>query len=114
MTQKDAVNQRWTVTYLDQSKGEQNKGLNKEFGMHINRPFYLVSRLPMRRVAEVVGASNVVLKRWVKGRSAQQLFFDMSSKTVRSQQWKNYCIEIQSNGGHYNLRATSGINSRWW
>jgi hypothetical protein len=45
--------------------------LNKEFGFHIGRPFYLVSRLPMRRVAECVGANNVVLKRYTKGRAAQ-------------------------------------------
>jgi hypothetical protein len=82
--------------------------------MHINRPFYLVSRLPMKRVAECVGANNIVLKRWVKGRAAQQFFFDQTSKTIRSQQWKNYAMEIQSNGRSKNLRMTSGINSRWW
>jgi hypothetical protein len=93
---------------------EQKEGLNKEFGFHINRPFYLVSRLPMKRVAEMVGASNVTLKRYVKGRSAQQFFFEQQHKTIRSQQWKNYCVEIQSNGNNPNIRATSSINSRWW
>jgi len=62
--------------------------------MHIDRPFYLVSRLPMKRVAEMVGASNVVLKRWTKNRAAQQFFFDQKTKTIRSNHWKNYCIEI--------------------
>jgi ribosomal protein L21E len=81
--------------------------------MFINRPFYLISRLPMKRVAEMVGASNMAIKRFVKGRMGQQFFFDGKSKTIRSQQWKNYCIEIQNNGKADNLRATSGINSRW-
>jgi hypothetical protein len=82
--------------------------------MYINRPFYLVSRLPFKRVAECVGANNVVLKRWVKNRLGQQFFFDGKSKTIRSQQWKNYAMEIQSNGGSSNVRFTSGVNSRWW
>jgi hypothetical protein len=68
----------------------------------------------MRRVAEMVGASNIVLKRWVKGRAAQQFWFDQKSKTIRSNQWKNYAMEIQGNGRSNNLRATAGITSRWW
>jgi hypothetical protein len=111
MTQ--ANNQKWKVIYLDKHT-TQTKGLLKEFGFHIDRPFYMVSRLPLHRVAEAVGASNVQLRRYVKGRVAQQFFFDGVSKTIKSQQWKNYCVEIQSNGGNKNVRMTSGINSRWW
>jgi hypothetical protein len=68
----------------------------------------------MNRVAEAVGASDVRLKRWVKGRVAQQFWFDGVSKTLRSQHWKNYCVEIQSNGGNKSVRMTSSISSRWW
>jgi hypothetical protein len=68
----------------------------------------------MRRVAECVGANNVVLKRYTKGRAAQQFFFDQKSKTIRSNHWKNYAMEIQNNGRSSNLRMTSGITSRWW
>jgi hypothetical protein len=68
----------------------------------------------MKRVIETIGANNMVIKRYVKGRTAQQFYFDGVSKTIRSQQWKNYAIEIQSNGGSSNVRVTSGINSRWW
>jgi hypothetical protein len=68
--------------------------MNDEFGFHINRPFYIVSRLPMKRVVECVGANNIVLKRYYKNRIAQQYFFDGVSKTIRSQQWKNYAMEI--------------------
>jgi hypothetical protein len=74
----------------------------------------MVSRLPMKRVAEAVGANNVVIRRYVKGRAAQQFFFDGVSKTIRSNYWKNYAMEIQSNGGSSNVRMTSGITSRWW
>jgi hypothetical protein len=86
----------------------------KDFGFHINRPFYFRSRLPMKRVAECHGANNIWLRRWRKNETGQQFFFDSVSKTIRSQKWKNYAMEIQSNGGSANLRMTSGINSRWW
>jgi len=36
--------------------------LNKDFGFKINEPFFIVSRMPMKRVAEVVGGRNIVLK----------------------------------------------------
>jgi hypothetical protein len=39
----NGVNQRWRVVYLDKADKVETKGLNEEFGFHINRPFYLVS-----------------------------------------------------------------------
>ena len=108
------ANQRWDVIYLDKAKAVPTKGFSEEFGFHINRPFYFVSRLPMHRVAECHGANNIWLKRYRKNVTAQQYYFDSVSKTLRSQQWKNYAMEIQSNGGSTNLRMTSGITSRWW
>ena len=108
------TNQRWRVVYLDKDSGEPTTGYNKEFGMHIGRPFYLVSRLPMRRVAQAQGANNISIMRWAKNRAAQQWFFDGKSKTIRSNYWKNYAMDIQSNGGSSNLRVSSTIKSRWW
>jgi hypothetical protein len=70
--------------------------------------------MPMKRVAECVGANNMQQRRYVKSRLGQQFYFDGVSRTIRSQQWKNYALEIQSNGGSANLRFTSNINSRWW
>jgi hypothetical protein len=68
----------------------------------------------MRRVAMVHGANNIDLRRWRKNNKTQQFYFDCASKTIRSNHWKNYAMEIQSNGGSSNLRMTSGITSRWW
>jgi hypothetical protein len=48
----------------------------------------------MKRVAEAIGANNVAIKRWRKNVTGQQFFFDCTSKTIRSQQWKNYAMEI--------------------
>jgi len=43
-------------------KAERTKGMNEKSGMHINRPFYLVQRYPMKRVVECVGAHHMRLK----------------------------------------------------
>jgi hypothetical protein len=53
------ANQRWKVVYQDQSDKIATKGMDKEFGFEINRPFYIISNMPMRRVAECVGANNM-------------------------------------------------------
>jgi hypothetical protein len=62
--------QLWKIVYLDKKEAEITKGLHPDFGLHCNRAFYLVSRLPMRRVAEMQGGTNIVLKRYVKNRLA--------------------------------------------
>jgi hypothetical protein len=110
----NGANQRWKVLYLDKKAKTETKGLNEEFGLHINRPFYLVSELPFNRVAEMLGGTNMVLKRWRNNQRQQQFFFDEVTKTIRNNYWKNYCLDIQGNGSSTNLRTTSGINSRWW
>jgi hypothetical protein len=87
-------NQRWRVLYVDKAEPTQKEGLNTEWGMHCNKPFYLRSRLPMKRVAECHGSNNLWLRRWRKNTAAQQFFFNCQDKTIRSNQWKNYAMEI--------------------
>jgi hypothetical protein len=107
-------NQKWRVVYVDEHEGHQKEGLNTEFNMHCSRPFYLRSRMPMKRIAEAHGNSNVWLRRWRKNTNAQMWYFDCKDKTIHNNHWKNYALEIQSNGGSTNVRMTPGINSRWW
>ena len=95
----NGANQKWKIIYMDKAKPVPTKGFSEEFGFHISRPFYFVSRMPMKRVAECHGANNIWLRRYRKNVAAQQFFFDPVSKTLRSQQWKNYALAIQSNGG---------------
>jgi hypothetical protein len=67
----------------------------------------------MKRIAEAVG-TNMKLRRWNKGRKRQQTFrFDIKSKTIKSQYYKQYSLDIQNNGRSSNLRITT-TNSRWW
>jgi hypothetical protein len=59
----NGANQRWQVIYTDKST-TQTKGLDKDFGFHINRPFYIVSRLPTNRVVEYQGGNVLRIKMW--------------------------------------------------
>jgi hypothetical protein len=74
----------------------------------------MVSELPFNRVAEMLGGTNMVLKRWRKNTRQQQFFFDEKTKTIRNNYWKNNCLDIKSKGNSNNIRTTTGINSRWW
>jgi hypothetical protein len=109
----NSVQQRWKIVYVDNASKERTEGFNEQFGFHINRPFYIRSRLPMKRIAECVGANNVILRRWRNNAAAQQWYFDGVSKTVKNNNWKSHSLDIQSNGGSNNLRCTT-TNARWW
>jgi hypothetical protein len=87
-------NQQWNVIYVDGADKISDKGINKDFGWYVNRPFYMVSRLPMKRVAEAMG-TNMKLKRWNKGRVRQQTCrFDSTTKTIKGEYYKNYSLDI--------------------
>jgi len=104
----NGLNQRWNIVYDKDEKAEKTTGMG-EYGFKINEPFFIVSRLPMKRVAEAIGASNVVIKTMVKNRLAQQFFFDQVSKTVKNMQWKDRSLQLSGN----NL-IISPTNSRWF
>ena len=74
-------NQRWSILYTDDAKPDAKKGKNRRFNFYINRPFYIVSKLPMRRVIEVVGGRNLVI-RTRSTRNTQKFVFDQKSKTI--------------------------------
>jgi hypothetical protein len=87
--------------------------LNEEFGFHINRPFYIISELPFNMMVEMLGTTNVVLRRW-RNYGGQKWRFDEKTKTIKNEQWKNYVLHIQGNGSHYNLKTSNVLTSRWW
>jgi hypothetical protein len=107
------TNQKWNIIYLDEAKKVATEGFNEEFGFHINRKFYIRSRLPMQRVMEMHGNRYVYLRRWINGRTGQLWRFDEKSKTVLNMWHTNYALEIQSNGNGRHIYTTPH-NSRWW
>jgi len=78
-----------------------------------NKPFFIVSRMPMRRVAEADGSGRMTIKTLVRDRKAQHFVFDGTTKTIKSAQWDNKSLNIQGNGGSNDLYIQP-TNARWW
>jgi hypothetical protein len=92
--------QRWRILYADKLTGhdaytKKGKMSKRGFGFLALEPFYFRSRLPMQRVAECVGANNIVLKKWAKGRKAQQFRYDPVSKTIKGMYWTSYGFSME-------------------
>jgi hypothetical protein len=68
----------------------------------------------MNRVIEAMGNNNMQQRRYAAGRKAQQWTFNCKTKMIMNFNWKNYCVEIQSNGNNKNIRMISSCSSRWW
>jgi hypothetical protein len=91
---------------------EPTEGLNKDFNFMINKPFFLVSKMYMNRVAERTG-NNVRLRTLARKNTAQHWFFDGASKTIKSKQDKNVSWTISSDGTGKDL-GTSKTTARWF
>lgn len=103
-------NQKWRIIYLDEKEKGQQTGLNKARGMHINRPFYIVSKLWMNRVISVAGGYNLVIQtRKTADDKRQQWYYEEKSKTIKSVQFKDRSIDIR--GGNAYAYKT---DSRWY
>jgi hypothetical protein len=112
-----AKEQQWKIVYADDAKDIVTKGKNDEFGWECNKPFYIVSRLPMHRVIETRGNHALHLWKHSYGRQpSQQFYFDCVSKTLKSQQTniKQNSITISGNRGAGNHLLFYRQTSRWW
>jgi uncharacterized protein YneR len=106
------LNQQWDLIYKDQYPKEPTKGqLNKDFGLVVERDFYIVTRMSSGRYVDIVDGRNLVIKTR-NGRNTQVWYFHQQSLTIRSKS-NNQSIEIQNSGKHSNLRIWS-TNSKWW
>jgi hypothetical protein len=59
-------------------------GFDKEYGFERNKPFYIVSKLPMERVLECWHGGNLHLADFSVSKW-KQFYFDGVSKTIKSQ-----------------------------
>jgi hypothetical protein len=105
------TNQQWDVVYADQWKGEPKKGeLNKEYGLYVERSFYVVTRLGSGRFLDIIGRDFVIKTR--NGRKSQQWYFHQQSRTIKSRT-NNQSWDIKSSGRTNNMQVWS-TNSGWW
>ena len=57
------LNQQWDVVYADQYPKGLGKGdFNEDFGLYIERPFYIISELGEHRYLDLIGNRNMVIK----------------------------------------------------
>jgi hypothetical protein len=105
---KNVASQRWRILYLKNKGEDATEGLNKNRGIYINRPFYIVSRLWMNRVITVYSSKNLVIQSRTDAKT-QQFVFDQESKTIKSVSDKDRSIDIR--GGNAYVYAT---DARWY
>jgi len=89
-------NQQWDVVYADQWKRDPIKGeLNKEFGLYVERDFYIVSRMKTGRYLDLISNKFVIKTR--NGRNTQTWYFHQQSLTIKSKS-NNLSWNIVSSG----------------
>jgi hypothetical protein len=64
------MSQQWKIVYLDKADKIQTKGLVEDFGFHANRPFYIRSRMPFKRVIGMHGNAHLYFYRGKKNNKA--------------------------------------------
>ena len=58
-----ALSQQWDIIYADEYPEEPKKGeLNKEYGLYVERPFYVVTAMSSHRYLEVIDNRVIVIK----------------------------------------------------
>lgn len=91
---------------------EPGKGeLNKEFGLYVERPFYVQSMCGEKRYLDVVDR-NIVVKT-PNEFDSQVWFFDQKTKTIKSQMYKDRSLDIQNSGNTSNLQLWN-TNGGWF
>jgi hypothetical protein len=77
-TKKNTAHQKWNIIYTHKIV-EKTKGFNKVFGFFINRPFVIISKLPMNRVITKHGG-HLLISTLGKKDKRQEFVFDQVSK----------------------------------
>jgi membrane carboxypeptidase/penicillin-binding protein PbpC len=111
-TKHGKINQQWDLIYADEYKGEPVKGeLNEDFGLYVERPFYVISAHSEGRYLDLINNRNMVIKTR-NGRKTQTWWFDQKSLTIKTK-LNNQSWDIQSSGKTNNMQIWS-TNSGWW
>ena len=96
------VNQQWDVIYADEYPNEPIKGeLNKEFGLYVQRDFFIVSEMASHRYLQYINTSEVVIKT-PNAQKRQLWYFDQVSKTIKTRV-NNKSFDIANSGKNRNL-----------
>jgi len=69
---------------VDEYPEEPKKGeLNKQFGLYVERPFYIVSQMSSNRYLDLINNRDFAIKT-PNGRNTQTWYFHQQSLTIRT------------------------------
>jgi hypothetical protein len=68
------LRQQWEVIYVDEYKEPKKGELNEQFGLYVERDFYVVTALPSGRYLDLINNRNMVIKT-ANGRKTQVWYF---------------------------------------
>jgi hypothetical protein len=107
------ANQQWDLIYANKWAKDPKKGeLNEDFGLYVDRTFYVVSELGKKRYLDLIGRNFVIKTR--NGRNTQQWYFHQQSLTIRSRS-NNQSWTIVSSGKSSTMTVNSTKSySKWW
>jgi len=106
------LNQQFDIVYVDEWKGEPQKGeFSPDFGLFVERPFYIVSKMASGRYLDMINNKNFVIK-VRNGRNTQEWWFDQKSYTIKTK-YNSQSWNIQSSGGGQKMEIQS-TNSQWF
>ena len=106
------INQQWDIVYADEYPDEPKKGeLNKDFGLYVERPFYIQTQMSSGRYLDLISNRDFVIKT-PNGRKTQIWYFHQQSKTIRTK-LNNQSWDIKSAGKTNNMQVYS-TNSNWF
>jgi hypothetical protein len=95
------LRQQWEIVYLDEYKVPKKGDLNEEYGLFVERDFYIVSAMPSGRYLDLINNRNMVVKTQ-NGRKTQVWYFHQQSKTIRTR-LNNQSWDIQNSGKTTNM-----------
>jgi hypothetical protein len=88
--------------------------LDEAYGLFANRPFFIRSRLPDKRMAECQGNRDVRQRAFRQGETSQQWVFDPIKKVIRSKKWNDRVLETSNHAhGRGSMRCYTE-SGRWW
>jgi hypothetical protein len=99
--------QRWTIVYVDQMGEDKRRVVD---GFRVDTPFYIQSRMPMKRV---IGGTSYVYMQTLTRAKTQQWKYDLKTKTIKSIQYPTYSLHVYSNGNGPYVQITT-TNARWF
>jgi membrane carboxypeptidase/penicillin-binding protein PbpC len=105
------ANQQWDVIYANEYPKEPKKGeLNEDFGLYVDRTFYIVSQMKSGRYLDLIGRNFVIKTK--NGRNTQQWYFHQQTLTIRSRS-NNQSFDIKGSGSKSDMQVWS-TSGRWW